>query len=269
MIIRLSIIPAMAIVLCASSAASGQARHQLQQQAQQHLREQARVPYRAGIEHLRAESLDAAERAFRQAIEIDAAFEMAHYMLGRTHMAQKRYASATVSLIQARDLFLDDANRRFESKNEVQARRRQWLSEIDLLLQDLRAVNPQTFQIQEQIRQLEERKRQVEDLQRGIEMRPGTLVPAYVSLSLGSAFFRTGKLPEAEKAYLDAVASDPKIGEAHNNLAVVYMETKRYRGCRARGEERREGGAAGAAGAQGRDPEAQGSGQLTRAVDRH
>lgn len=228
MITRLSIITTTAIVLCASSVASGQSQHQLQQQAPQHVREQARVPYRAGIEHLRAEALDAAERAFRQAIEIDAAFEMAHYMLGRTHMAQKRYASATVALTRARDLFLDDANRRFESKNEVQARRRQWLSEIDLLLQDLRAVNPQTFQIQEQIRQLEERKRQVEDLQRGIEMRPGTLVPAYVSLSLGSALFRTGKLPEAERAYLDAVASDPKIGEAHNNLAVVYMETERY-----------------------------------------
>jgi Flp pilus assembly protein TadD len=53
-------------------------------------------------------------------------------------------------------------------------------------------------------------------------------VPAYVSLALGSAYFRSGKLPEAEQAYLATVAADSKVGEAHNNLAVVYMETGRY-----------------------------------------
>ncbi|CAN5573794.1 hypothetical protein BH23ACI1_BH23ACI1_26990 [soil metagenome] len=227
MITRLTIIPATALVLCTATGASAQQR-QHQPLQQQHQREQAREPYQSGIEHLRNERLEAAERAFTQATAIDPAFEMAHYMLGRTHLAQKRYASAVYALTKARDLYLDQATKVFESKNEIQSRRRQWLAEIDLLLQDLRAVNPQTFQIQEQIRQLEERKRQVENLQRGVEMRPGTLVPAFVSLSLGSALFRAGKLPDAEKAYLDAVAADPKVGEAHNNLAVVYMETRRY-----------------------------------------
>lgn len=47
-------------------------------------------------------------------------------------------------------------------------------------------------------------------------------------MSLGSAHFRDGSLPKAEKYYREAVAADSKAGEAHNNLAVVYFETARY-----------------------------------------
>jgi tetratricopeptide (TPR) repeat protein len=54
-----------------------------------------------------------------------------------------------------------------------------------------------------------------------------TEVPAEFSLALGSAYLRSGKLPEAEHEYLEAVKVNPKMGEAYNNLAVVYMNTGR------------------------------------------
>jgi len=47
-------------------------------------------------------------------------------------------------------------------------------------------------------------------------------------LSLGSAYFRSGKLADAETQYKEAIASDPRSGEAHSNLAVVYLETERF-----------------------------------------
>jgi Tfp pilus assembly protein PilF len=53
-------------------------------------------------------------------------------------------------------------------------------------------------------------------------------VPAFVSLALGSAYFRAGKLQDAEREYKAAIDADSKTGEAHSNLAVVYMETGRY-----------------------------------------
>ena len=59
-------------------------------------------------------------------------------------------------------------------------------------------------------------------------MTPEQQVPAFVSLSLGSAQFRLGRRAEAEQAFLAAVATDPKTGEAHNNLAVLYLETGRF-----------------------------------------
>jgi Flp pilus assembly protein TadD len=52
--------------------------------------------------------------------------------------------------------------------------------------------------------------------------------PAFVSLALGSAYFRFGKLEDAEREYKAALEVDPRAGEAHSNLAVVYLETGRY-----------------------------------------
>ena len=86
----------------------------------------------------------------------------------------------------------------------------------------------QTRQAQDQIRQLSDRRRALqENIERGNDMTLTSSVPAYVSLSYGSAQFRMGNLVEAEKAYKEAIAADARSGEAHNNLAVVYLETGR------------------------------------------
>ena len=53
-------------------------------------------------------------------------------------------------------------------------------------------------------------------------------VPSFVSMALGSAFFRLGRLADAEREYKATVAVDPKTGEAYSNLAVVYLETGRF-----------------------------------------
>lgn len=192
------------------------------------VRERARVPYLTGLEQMRNESFDAAAKSFAAAIGIDPDFEMAHYMLGRVHLARKQYPAAVQSLVKSRDLYLAQGSRQFANKQEGQRLRRERLSELDDLISDLQRASPMTFQIREQIRQMEERKRQVEDLDRAKDLTPDKIVPAFVSLSLGSAYFRSGRLPEAEQAYIAAVAADPKTGEAHNNLAVVYLQTGRY-----------------------------------------
>ena len=191
-------------------------------------RERAREPYTAGLEQMRREDFVAARKSFEAAIGIEPTFELAHYMLGRVHMAQKEYAPAAAALTRARDLYVSQAGRTFVDKQEAQRHRRERLAEIDGLISNLQGVTPQTFQTREQIRQLEERKRQVEDLDRAKDLTPDKIVPAFVSLSLGSAYFRSGKLADAEQAYVAAVAADPKTGEAHNNLAVVYLQTGRY-----------------------------------------
>lgn len=191
-------------------------------------RDRARGPYQAGFEHMRAEAFDQAALAFQAAIDTDPTFELAYYMLGRAEMGRKKYIAAVAALGRARSLYLADAGRQFSTAQDAQRYRRDRLTEVDLILGDLRRM-PSTRQVQDQIRQLEDYKRllkQGED--RGNNMTLQTTIPAYVSLSLGSAYFRTGNLAEAEKAYLDTIASDPKSGEAHNNLAVVYMETGRY-----------------------------------------
>jgi Flp pilus assembly protein TadD len=52
--------------------------------------------------------------------------------------------------------------------------------------------------------------------------------PAEVLLSLGSAHFRSGNRDAAETHWKAAIEANPRLGEAHNNLAVIYMQTGRF-----------------------------------------
>ena len=67
-------------------------------------------------------------------------------------------------------------------------------------------------------------------------------MPAYVSLALGSAYFRSGQFVDAEREYKVAIASDPRAGEAHNNLAVVFFETDRIAEAEASVKEAKKAG---------------------------
>lgn len=195
------------------------------------VRERANVPYKAGMEYLREENFEAATRSFRQATELDPTFSMAYYMLGRTHMMTRSYTAAVVALTKSRDLYLAESSKQMLNKQELKQIRREQIGEINDRINELEAVlrRPGTrnaAQLQNDIQMLQERRRQLQDAER--ELTPELAVPSYVSLSLGSAHFRSGNLAEAETAYRAAIAADAKVGEAHSNLAVVYMETKRY-----------------------------------------
>lgn len=197
-------------------------------------RERAREPYETGLAHLRNEALESAVKSFQEAVALDGTFDMAYYMLGRTHMALRNYVSAVQALQKCRDLYQADSTRQFTNKQERQRVLRDRIRDIDQLIEDTRSAASlptnvtRRFQLLEQARQYEERKRQLQDLERNDTLQSTNPVPAYVSLALGSAYFRSGKLQDAEQAYLATVAVDPKVGEAHNNLAVVYMETGRF-----------------------------------------
>jgi Flp pilus assembly protein TadD len=51
--------------------------------------------------------------------------------------------------------------------------------------------------------------------------------PSFVSLSLGSAYFRSGQLEDAERAWKAAVEADSRFGEGYNNLAALYAMSGR------------------------------------------
>ena len=52
-------------------------------------------------------------------------------------------------------------------------------------------------------------------------------MPAEFSLALGSAYLRSGRMDDAAKAYGEAIKVNPKMGEAHNNLAFVHFRAGR------------------------------------------
>lgn len=191
-------------------------------------RDRAMGPYRAGLEDLRAERWAEAAAAFERATEIDPTFEMAYYALGRANMPQRKYAEAARALTRCRDLYLAEAGKAFSNSHEAQQRRRDRITHVDDLIRQFQS-GPQSMQTAETLRQLRETRRQLQDsVQRGSAISIETSVPPYVSMALGSALFRLGRMADAEREYKATIAADPKTGEAHNNLAVVYLQTGRF-----------------------------------------
>jgi tetratricopeptide (TPR) repeat protein len=191
-------------------------------------RERARVQYRVGVENMKAEAWEEAAKSFQQAIDIDREFELAYYMLGRANMPLKRYAQAIAAYSKCRDLYQAQAGRQFSNAQEAQRARSNMLTELDDMIRQVQAA-PQTGRTQEQMRQLLERRQRVQDaLTGGYSLTLESSVPPWVSLALGSAFFRAEKFADAEREYKAAIAADSRSGEAHSNLAVVYLETGRY-----------------------------------------
>lgn len=191
-------------------------------------RVRAREQTKLGWDYMRGEQFENAVKAFHQSVETDPAFEMAWYGLGRGHLALKQFVSATSALTRCRDLYVQQVGRQFTNQQEAQRFRNDRLTEIDEMVRQVQS-GPQTMQAQDQLRQLQERRRQTQELiSRGNSVTIESTVPAWVSLSLGSAYFRSGKLADAEREYRSAIDVDRRSGEAMNNLAVVYFETQRY-----------------------------------------
>ena len=190
-------------------------------------RGRAMIQYRVGIEHLKGEAWDKAVEAFKSAIDIDPSFEMGYYGLGRAHLGLRQYTEAAAALVKCRDLYAAQGGRRFANSQEAQRYRRDQMMELDEILRQYQ-TGPQTVRTADTVRQLAERKRLLQEaISRGNELSIENTVPAYVSLSLGSAYFRGGRMTDAEREYKATVAADPKSGEAFSNLAVVYLETGR------------------------------------------
>lgn len=192
-------------------------------------RQRARVQNRLGWEQMRAERWDRAAAAFQRAVEIDPTYEYAYYGLGRAELGRRQFRDAIAALERSRALYQAETGRQFANAQEAQRYRQDRMSEIDEQIRLLRS-GPQSVRTQDLLRQLENLRRELQDrLERGRSLAIEDRVPAFVSLSLGSAYFRAGRLGDAEAAYKATTRSDPKSGEAFSNLAALYLEMGRLK----------------------------------------
>lgn len=191
-------------------------------------RDRAMPHYHTGMEHLRTEAWPESVKAFRQATEIDPSFEMAFYGLGRAQMAQKQFAQAVAAYQNCRALYIAQAGQQFSNQQDAQRYRRDQMTEIDEVIRSYQQGR-QSMQTAQVVRQLQERRQQLQhSLDRGANLSIDASVPAFVSLALGSAHFRLQQFADAEREFKATIAADAKTGEAHNNLAVVYLLTGRF-----------------------------------------
>jgi tetratricopeptide (TPR) repeat protein len=190
--------------------------------------ERARSHYMSGWQHMRAEHFDEAASEFQAAIDLNEKYELAYYGLGRAYLALHRYSEAVQSLSTCRDLYAAEASAKFNGQMDAQRYRQDRLMELqDLKNQYTKGV--QTNQAQDMVRLIDNQIRLTSDANnRGLNVAIEEPVPSFVSLSLGSAYFRSEQFNEAESSYKEATKADDRAGEAHNNLAVIYLMKADY-----------------------------------------
>jgi tetratricopeptide (TPR) repeat protein len=217
-------------VLCAAASLSAtQAQLQLGKAVADRERADALRHYRLGQDALRNERLDVAEKEFQAAAKLDPTLELAPYGLGQVYMALKQYRPAIAAYEKCREVIR--ANAVVVAGDEMVYQRR--IDEQIKALEDEERLYSQpgrtanTAASQQNLRTIEMRIRAMKDAKHRALGGPEP-TPAWLSLALGSAYFRSDALADAEREYRAAIEVDPKLGEAHNNLAVVYMMTSRY-----------------------------------------
>ena len=212
---------AITFVVSISGSASGQVVDDI-------TRRQATERYRAGQELMVAERYEQAAAEFSAAIQLDPLLTLAHYGLGQANMALKRYVSAVQAFVGCRDAYSKLGALRQTNAMDSDRRLDDEIRELEDSLNSVRSGKIKGQQENSALalgieKRLDDLKRMRQDRGRG-ERSP---VPAEVSLALGSAHYRNGQAPDAEREWLEAVRVNARLGEAHNNLAALYLQTGR------------------------------------------
>jgi VWFA-related protein len=170
-----------------------------------------------GDRRLAAESFEDAAKSYSDAIALEPMYFMAHYGLGRARMGQKDYAAAITAFEQARRVFEERTERvrgqraardaeqaaRFAAAQATRGTRGASGTAAGRGTPDLPNIDPRFSAAAEPLPEL----------------------PPGLTLALGSAYFRSGRIADAEREYRAAIAAEPKLGEARINLAVVMLMT--------------------------------------------
>jgi tetratricopeptide (TPR) repeat protein len=174
--------------------------------------------YRAGLEELRAESFREAATDFKAATRLDPFFVMAYYYLGQARMSLHRYSEAVQAFLACREAHHELTSLRQLSQSVADEKRADEVRTLRDLIWRSQGGGASAFGLQRRLQRLQSEKR------RGTTSME---TPAAFSLALGSAYFRSGHPADAEREYREAIRVNSKLGEAHNNLAIICFLTGR------------------------------------------
>jgi tetratricopeptide (TPR) repeat protein len=173
-----------------------------------------------------------AEALFRKSIDAYPEFALGYYGLGRACMQQKRYTEALAQYVRAQELFRKLGSERIDA--QVGLLRRGYRDSA--VSQDARVAasdtrmtpsGPSRTRSSTEVELANQLSVLQQAAQKDSRSTVVNTVPSFLSLATGSAYFRLNQLADAEREYQAAVDSEPKNGEAWNNLAVVYLLSDR------------------------------------------
>jgi tetratricopeptide (TPR) repeat protein len=195
--------------------------------ADEHSRHEAMRHYRNGQEYMAGERFERAAEEFSKAIQYDQLFTLAHYFLGQAYVNLQRYPSAikayNACIEACRAIYSLRQTNRFEAEKrrdeEIRALRE------TVAIAQAQATRTLGSGLGLRATQLEQQMQSLEHTRASIDgpFQP----PAEVLLALGSALYHNNQIEQAEFEWTAAIQVNPRLGEAHNNLAVLYMHTGR------------------------------------------
>ena len=206
-------------LLAVAFAATFAMRVEAQEIADPQSRREALALFRTGQELMSAERFERAAEAFSDAVAKDGLLTVAHYGLGQAYMNLQRFASATKAYKDCIEAMRSLHGLQQTNQFEVDKQRDDQIRELRGVLDRAKDARAPT------VMALEQQLRDLQDLRTSIAGPFGA--PAEVLLALGSAYFRNGDRNAAEIQWKAAIDANPRLGEAHNNLAVIYMQTDR------------------------------------------
>jgi tetratricopeptide (TPR) repeat protein len=214
---RITMLAAILVAACAHAAAAQPPQRSNPDDAR------AMVRYNEAWTLMRSEKYDEAIAEFRAALELNPKLNMAHYGIGRASMALHKYDEAITEYETCRDKLTARAGAKITGQFDASRAREDRMLELrDLQTQF--SKGPQTFATQDVQRQIQNAMRITQnESERGMNVSIDAGVPAFINVALGSAYFRSERRDDAEKAYKAALNVDSNVGEAHNNLAVIYL----------------------------------------------
>ena len=185
--------------------------------------------YTAGWGLMRSEDWAGAAKEFQQAIDIDPRFALAFYSLGRAEMNLRQFPKAIDAYTKCRDLYVTSGGESFTSQLNGTRRLEDQILELNVAKTAAQSAGKSSTQSQNlYIKELSNKISQLEEARdRNQNVVIDTSVPYFVPMALGAAYFRSGKLEDAEREFKAAIEENSASGESHSNLAVLYMSTGR------------------------------------------
>lgn len=199
-------------------------------------REEAYQSYVLGQVHANEGRFAEALAPLEGAIRADPLLPQARYALGQALIGLGRFPEAVAALHGCREVFRCLAELAGVDRADVERRLDAQIRELRDAIRSLergelvkstvpwremnRSADRSRGEAMRLVHQLEMRLAELEAWRRrGLDAR----APAVVSVALGTALFRAGDLGAAERAFRDAIAVEPKNGDAHHNLAVAAL----------------------------------------------
>jgi Tfp pilus assembly protein PilF len=180
-----------------------------------------------GTEEFKNNLYDSAEKDFKQSIQTDTTFDLAHYNLGKVYQKQRKWDKAAEALEAAAQLAPKNANYQYDlGEAYLEAKK---IDQAEKALKAATEADPKLFKAHWRLglvyKMLDQPKPADDELRAAIEANP-RFSKSYVAL--GYLYLDYDFNKEAAQVFQGCVTAKDDDGECHNGYGLALKNLKQY-----------------------------------------